>query len=558
MPHDPSQSKPPRRTKSSSAAKPPVRRSTSSRERSRQLSESSSATAIDYSELVSVVSRLGVAGDEKRRSLLAHWLRQSPSWLTSLLLHMLALVVLALWMVPDSKVPQETAHNDLIIEPGEAPQEEELEEIQQEYLEALDIQLQQIAELDPQPVTNNIEDETSVSPVDDLEAAAVQVELSEFSELTAPRNDLLKEVGAFTGDAFQGRGKLARQALVREGGGTPGSEQAVSTSLKWLVRHQNPDGSWNFDHRFGPCQGRCSGHGTLNNAPIGATALALLPFLGAGQTHKQGAYQKVVGAGLYYLARSMKVGSQGGDLRDPGGRMYSHGLATIALCEAYAMTQDKGLLAPAQMAINYTVYAQDPIGGGWRYRPRERGDTSVVGWQVMALKSGHMAYLQVPPLAAQKASYFLDTVQASGGATYGYTDPGSGAGTTAVGLLCRMYLGWKQTDKPLQRGIERLAKQGPSTNNLYYNYYATQATFQYTGAEGERWQRWNTQLRDHLINTQARQGHLEGSWYLREGDHGCQGGGRLYCTAMATMILEVYYRHMPIYGKAAVNVDFPE
>ena len=37
--------------------------------------------------------------------------------------------------------------------------------------------------------------------------------------------------------------------------------------------------------------------------------------------------------------------------------MYSHGICTIALTEAYAMTGDRELLAAAQAALNYIVYA---------------------------------------------------------------------------------------------------------------------------------------------------------------------------------------------------------
>ncbi len=541
------------------AQKPPVRLPKRAPKRAARPAEPAGPlTTTDYHELVSVMTLLERSATEPRRNFVLHWLRQSPYWLTSLILHMLILVVLALWILPAPDIiPDAVA--DLFVEPGEAPEEQLLEEIQQEQLEELDVQVQQVPELDPQPLTNNVEDETSISPVDDLEAAAVQVDLSDFSDRTAPPNDLLKEIGSYSGNSFQGRGKIARQAMVRQGGGTPGSERAVSNGLKWLARHQNPDGSWNFDHRFGPCQGKCPNHGSMQNAPIGATAMALLPFLGAGQTHKQGAYASVVGAGLYYLARSMQVSEVGGDLRDPGGRMYSHGLATIALCEAYAMTQDKGLFGPAQMAINYTVYAQDPIGGGWRYQPRDRGDTSAVGWQVMALKSGHMGYLHVPPLTAQKASYFLDTVQADGGATYGYTGPGAGEATTAVGLLCRMHLGWKPGDAGLDEGMKWLAARGPSPNNYYYNYYATQAMYQYSSADDEMWDQWNAKMRDKLVNSQFRgAGHLDGSWYTDQGDHGCKVGGRLYCTAMATMILEVYYRYMPIYQQAAVDEAFPE
>src|SRR5207248_2405595 len=179
-------------------------------------------------------------------------------------------------------------------------------------------------------------------------------------------------------------------------------------ALKWFVEHQNHDGSWNFDHRAaGSCQGRCSDAGTLSDCRTGATAMALLPFLGAGQTHQQGEYKQVVERGLYYLTNVMRVrhenGMTIGDLAQGGGNagIYAHGLAAITLCEAYAMTHDRKLMQPAQLSLNYIMQVQDPIGGGWRYFPRQPGDTSVVGWQLMALKSGHMAYLVVDPKTIQ-------------------------------------------------------------------------------------------------------------------------------------------------------------
>jgi hypothetical protein len=64
-------------------------------------------------------------------------------------------------------------------------------------------------------------------------------------------------------------------------------------------------------------------------------------------------------------------------------------------------------------------------------------------------------------------------------------------------------------------------------------------------------------MRDQLVNSQAKEGHEEGSWHMGKGDHGADRGGRLYCTGMATMILEVYYRHMPIYRQQASEDNFP-
>jgi hypothetical protein len=342
--------------------------------------------------------------------------------------------------------------------------------------------------------------------------------------------------------------------MVRANGGNDASEAAVAAALQWFANHQLPDGGWNFDHRMGQCNGRCSQPGGLTTGRNGATAMALLPFLGAGQTHMEGKYKKNVEYGLMYLMRSMKVEGGHGALSEPGGSLYSHGLASIVLCEAYAMTQDRKLMGPAQLALNHIVFAQDPVGGGWRYTPKQPGDTSVVGWQLMALKSGHMAYLNVPPNTIKGAMMFLDSVQSDSGARYGYTGPGAGQATTAVGLLCRMYLGWKHDHPALERGVQNMSAQGPSkTANMYYNYYATQVMRHY---EGEVWDKWNTEMRDWLVSTQAKEGHERGSWHM-DGDHGAERGGRLYCTSMATMILEVYYRHMPIYGKQAAEEDFP-
>jgi len=233
--------------------------------------------------------------------------------------------------------------------------------------------------------------------------------------------------------------------------------------------------------------------------------------------------------------------------------MYSHGLVSIALCEAYAMTHDRGLPGPAQAAINFTCYAP-AADGGWRYQPKQNGDTSVVGWQIMALKSGHLAYLRVPPLVVTGAERFLDKVQASSGANYGYTSPAEGRhATTSIGLLCRMYLGWKKDNPALQRGCDDISGWGPS-NDVYYNYYATQVM---RHIEDDRWEKWNNVMRDKLVAEQCKEGHETGSWWLTGGGgHGNDKGGRLYHTAMSTMVLEVYYRYMPIYQSDAADLEF--
>ena len=219
-----------------------------------------------------------------------------------------------------------------------------------------------------------------------------------------------------------------------------------------------------------------------------------------------------------------------------------------------------GAQPAAQRAIDFIVQAQDPVGGGWRYRPHDAGDTSVVGWQLMALNSASMAYLNVPQDTIRKAGYFLDSVQTENGSMYGYTSPNRGPATSAIGLLCRMYMGWKHENPALIQGVQILSEAGPSLddsgpprNNMYYNYYATQVLHHYGGYE---WVKWNGAMRDYLIGAQTLKGHATGSWYFEGTDMGSPAGGRLYCTAMATMILEVYYRHLPLYNEQTIKDGF--
>ena len=479
-----------------------------------------------------------------------------PSWMVSMVVHIVLLMILALVTFgPEA----EQIIQEFTMGPDTNEDIEKIEEFEEVEIQELNVETSETFESsDLTPVETTIETtEPDISPANDIESATVSPpEFDPLGDTAAPTSDMLQTIGAFTGSALEGRGTAAgRKQLSKAAGGNDASEAAVAMALKWIASRQNlKDGGWNFNHNDNPVNPRpCPNPGSMESARNGATGIALLPFLGAGQTHKEGAYQKQVRAGLSYLIQKMKVDGQTGSWHEGGGSMYSHGIASIAMCEAYAMTHDKELLAPAQLAINFIVYAQDPVGGGWRYSPKQAGDTSAVGWQLMALKSGHMAYLQVPKGTILGAMKFLDSVQSESGAKYGYTGPGAGQATTAVGLLSRMFLGWKQDTPGLQRGIEFLDKTGPNMGNMYYSYYATQVV---RHNEGEVWKRWNDRMRDPLVKSQEKDGVTAGSWHFQGGDHGFASGGRLYCTAMATMMLEVYYRHLPIYRKQAADEEF--
>jgi hypothetical protein len=355
---------------------------------------------------------------------------------------------------------------------------------------------------------------------------------------------LVRRAAVLTPGSLGGRSGAAREELLRQGGGNRESEAAVAAGLTWLVQHQALDGHWSLDafHTHARCN--CTGFGQRNDTA--GTALALLPLLGAGETHRKGPHSRSVQRGLnYLLARQKRDG-------DFGEGMYAQGLATIALCEAYALTTDPVLKGPAQRAINFIVQAQHE-GGGWRYVPRQPGDTSVTGWQVMALKTGQLAGLTVPKETFKDVSRFLNSVASPDDSGYGYMGPGPTPTLTAVGLLCRMLLGAGPREASLLKGVERLKDSPPDRmrNSSYYCYYATQV-MHHLG--GEVWEDWNPKMRDLLIETQdkgtdARHPHQKGSW-SPTGDMHAGQGGRLMTTSFALLTLEVYYRHVPLYARA--------
>jgi hypothetical protein len=399
--------------------------------------------------------------------------------------------------------------------------------------------------------------------------------------------------GIMNAGGFGGRSGATREKLLQEGGGNAKSEAAVARGLVWLAMHLSSDGRWSMTEFhlhgrdaiwpkgkvIGNCG--CKPDGGNSGNDIAGTAFGLLPLLGAGQTHKPNNdanrkvdYSKNVEAGLRYLIR--KQDKEG----NFGGGMYSHGLATIAMCEAYGLTNDPTLKIHAQMAINYIVHAQDPKGGGWRYTPKmSPGDLAVSGWELMALKSGQMAGLNVPKQTMDQAEEFWRSSEVRDKAVdgessiskkkgkllgFGYTPGGKAPAPamTAVGLLGLMYMGTTPANRDLLDGVDYLKKYPPGRNGIYYDYYATQV-MHHMG--GESWQFWNlgpdgkSGIRDTLINRQdmgqdPKHVHQLGSW---DGTN-ASGGGRLMATSLNLLSLEVYYRHLPLYRRELATVKEKE
>jgi hypothetical protein len=290
----------------------------------------------------------------------------------------------------------------------------------------------------------------------------------------------------------------------------------------------------------------------------------VLPFLGAGVTPDKAPespqalrrYKRNVKAGIEFLVKNQKT-AEGASMGDLGGGMYSHALGTIALCEAYALTGDDKLKVPAQRAVKYLLAAQSNKTGGWGYGPRQDGDTSVVGWVFLAIRSGQLAGLPIESRVLDAADKYLDNAAAGPEpyrlSRYAYKpEMEPKLSLTAAGLLSREYLGWQQDRPELLEGAKYLMQNQPpeagdKVGANYYYYYATQVLHH---LENKDWDLWNHKMREHLIRTQEKSGHAKGSWNPVGSDWGTRGG-RMYSTSLSLLTLEVYYRHLPMYRKAA-------
>jgi len=291
-----------------------------------------------------------------------------------------------------------------------------------------------------------------------------------------------------------------------------------------------------------------------------ATAMALLAFQGAGHTHKAGKFRQNVARGWKWLLNQQD--SDGNFFHDGpyNHRYYTQGQCTIAICELYGMTKDERFRAPAERAVQYCLDGQS-AQGGWRYSPKIGSDLSVTGWIVMALQSAKMAGLKVPEEPLKKVSKFLDRISREyDGSRYPYQGGMEATRTmTAEGLLCRQYLGWKRDDQRMVKGIEYITRDEnlidfKHNRNVYYWYYATQAAHH---MEGEYWEKWNRVMRQALPTHQAKTGPEAGSWNpLRPSfDRWEAHGGRLYVTCLSICILEVYYRHLPLYSNVYKSIS---
>ncbi len=507
----------------------------------------------------------------------------APGWFISIGVHSLFALIFyyAVWATTQEEVELPPMKVTTIDPP---PKKEEKKELDRQLEATVEINVASEANV-AAPINQldvPLEEKTTSEDENEAEMNKGREEAVASSETGSTGAFMAIGAGGGSAGMFGSRSGGGKRRALAKGGGTRASESAVDAALRWFKRHQSPNGMWDAEKYPVNCTEtpKCEpgkGQGA-SDANVAMTGYAVLCFLGAGYDHKTpNKYKTTVEKGLEYL-RSIQTAE--GNL---GPRNYEHGVATMALAEAYAMTNDADLKQPAQKGINVLLarQAKDSKGDaaynglGWDYTdPKpERNDSSVTGWAIMALKSGLAGGLNVGSAMDGAKKWLQRSWEASNPdfkkltdpyadiSTFAYvwdatTDkvqvgaPGSGHHEMApVGALAAVFLGHHAGDIMLETLCNYIMKyQFPAKYpcNTYYMYYNTLAVFQ---AGGKRWDQWNNSVRDLLVNAQRKgDGCFDGSWDF-EGTvfHGYDTG-RVLSTAYCCLSLEVYYRYKQVGG----------
>lgn len=289
---------------------------------------------------------------------------------------------------------------------------------------------------------------------------------------------------------------------------------AEDAALDWLARNANTDGGW--------------GAGASDPA---TTGWALLAMLGAGETHQTGSHKGTVKAGLRWL----KEHQDGDGWFVPRGSapLRTQMIATLAMIEAYGLTQSHLLHEPAQRATDAVLSTRLPAGG-WGDGSGDGGrDAVLTVYGALVCASARLAELALadPPFADLGARILRGPSPRS---------PVDAAADAMTLVLCEGAAPTHPGPETFDALVAAFLDRGPAVDapdvddRPEYVWLATNAAYH---AAGDARKRWVAVLVDVLVPTQVRTaGADDGSWPARGGESVAA------TTALRCIALESFYR----------------
>lgn len=295
-------------------------------------------------------------------------------------------------------------------------------------------------------------------------------------------------------------------------------------------------------------------------APVGVTALAALAFMAAGNTPDRGPHSESVARAIDYLLSRVTPADQEAsgyitDSRDQASRTHGHGLATLALAQAYSMsplTRRGRLTAQALPAAVRRIEVSQSSEGGWQYTPQRnvQHEGSVTVCLVQGLRAARNAGIEVDVQVIKRAIEYVKRLQNEDGSfRYGLHENQVSVALTAACLSTLHATGiydgaaiddgygyiWRElTARDLAR--ER-GSAGVTPGHPYYErFYLSQALWQHR--DGEVFESWAGPERHRVLVAQR----ADGSWSdSRYGDS--------YATAMNCLFLALPEGLLPIFQR---------
>ena len=297
------------------------------------------------------------------------------------------------------------------------------------------------------------------------------------------------------------------------------TQRAVDGALEWLAKTQSPDGSWSD-----------SG----GDRDLRATSLALLAFLGSGETHKVGKHKLVVRGAIKWIRDQQRADGAFTSLDTPQ-RRADHLVAALAANEAYNLTTSPLFKKMAIVAVE-AISSQAP-SKPIQFFAGEPPEPELAFWLVLLADSSRNGGLSSEPERVAKLAVWLQSLTDK---DTGRTGKSSDPTLTAAFIFGQLRAGKDRDDALITKSAKNVIQKSlPTgspipTDRLVAWHAGTIASYQ---LGGETWRLWNQAL--------ATAFDLDSELRFPIGSDE-DSGGKVATTALAALSLEVYYR----YGRA--------
>ncbi len=320
----------------------------------------------------------------------------------------------------------------------------------------------------------------------------------------------------------------------------PEARAAAERGVRWLLKKQFGDGSWGCGDPETP-------------ASAGITGLCVLALMSSGSTPQSGPHHEPLRDAVdWLLAHQNRDGALRGEYVTEMGIAFDHSSATLALCMASGMHDERADEFAACLRSAEGFLARRQAGDGGFSRHEGRGDAMVTAHAWLAFRALHsvggrvrLGHAPIEKFAQRAAGPWLR-------ANFAGRLSGSSEINDAVGWY-RIQLGLgKGEDPTVKRLGDRLARRylsadrpeaqegGVSEWDYVAAFHLAQALLHESDdGRGAGWRIWYPAAARYLVSIQD----PDGSWSIVNCVH-CKA----FATALAICVIETPRRLLPALG----------